>query len=171
MPKRVRNPIKQGSWVKIINPKFVDRVGYPRDIKYYSDRINARSGDEIKKFVVRHSESKFFDTSNWRDVRAYEEILQTLAWKAGHADRWGGRERSIHFIEKSEFLNKEAWAMNFKRCVTGTYSPGYRSGGYEYEEWNPPYLYNQKHHRLVQLCGLGVPNDLWIPDYHLELIR
>lgn len=171
MAKRVRNPIQIGSAIRVVIPKFVERVGYPRDLKYYSQQVEARQGDQIRNLVANNSTSKWFEYNNWRSVKAYEEILQALAWRAGHADGWGGRERSIHFVEKSEFLNKEGWAQGFKRCVTGTYSPGYRTGGYDYDEWEPPYLYNQKHHRLVELCLPLESSVLWIPDYHLEFIK
>lgn len=169
----MKNKIKTGSWVKVIIPKFVERVGYPNSIEHYS-----KIAETDAKLLLNSVFRKLFpcwnsslDSGNWRTKKAQEEIYRSLGWAMAHADGWGGRKRTIHFIEKPEFLNAEGWAQNFKRCVTGTYSPGYRSGGYGYEEWNPPYLYDQKHHRLVQLCGLGVPNDLWIPDYHLEIIK
>lgn len=171
MSKKNRNPIKQGSWVKIVIPKFVERVGYPHDLKYYSSRVESKHGDAIRNLISTNTENKWFEFNDWRSTRAFEEILQTLAWRAAHADKWGGKERSIHLIDRPELFNAEGWAVKFKRCVTGIYSPGFRSGGYEYDEWEPPYLYNQKHHRLVRLTGVGMPSDLWIPDYHLQLLK
>lgn len=164
--------LKVGDAVRVVVPKFVLRVGYPKDLKHYIAEAERLAGADVAALIQKLvPESQFVHGTDWKEQRVKERTLSNLGWLMAHADQWGGRERTIHFIERPDLKDADGWVCGLRRVVTGTYSPGYRSGGYEYEEWNPPFLDNAKTHRIAKLVGglfKGFEGDVELPVAFLE---
>lgn len=160
--KRNPNLIRENDRVRIVVPKIVTRVGYPKAVKDYLAQAEERYGAQLRKDI----------THEW----AVGKVLQQIAYGLAKTDGFGGRERSLHLEEKPELLGQEFTVSGIRTVQTGTYYPpsgGYDAynGDYDYE---PGGLMNMKAHRLATGFSIGylrfsdsLPE---IPVAHLEKI-
>jgi hypothetical protein len=157
----MKNPkiIREGDRVRIVVPKVVVRVGYPKAVKDYLDEAEKAYGAQLLK-----------DMSDW----CAKKVLQQIAYGLAKADGFGGRERSLHFKEQPNLLGQEFTVSGVRMVQTGTYYPpsgGYNAyqGDYDYE---PGGLADMKARRLVS--GFGwvqfTSDRLEIPVEHLEKV-
>ena len=136
--------------VKIINPLFFQRVGYP---------LNKAAGRELITEEEKQRVSELLDApcclengrirrlDNGMSDKIYGEILDRLAyWKIAQRG-FGGKERKIFTERHSEFLNKIGRVSSKKVVQTGNYEYGQC---YE-TEYNPPYLGDVKSHVILEL--------------------
>lgn len=146
--------------VRVIIPKFVKRVGYPKSVADYLSVVDAKGGSLDALFASfgmlpfkRESEIK----------RTRDKIRKELAYMLAKADGFGGRVRSIHLEEDLSFANAEARIVGVRTVTTGTYFPpsNVGGGGYDYyDEWEPGGLDNEKRVRVASIQSTAWTQDL-----------
>jgi hypothetical protein len=161
--------IREDDRVRVLVPRFVTRVGYPKQPSDYLDAARAKYGGQLAALL------KDFHTAKRDHIHA--RIEDDLAYLMAQADKFGGRERSLHWLELPDLKGVE---MNVGRIITRTtgtyYSPSY-SRSYDGDDYEPGGLADMKRHRLAGVSSLGcfsklnVPGQLWAPVEHLEKIH
>ena len=153
MSKR-KNVIRENDVVKIINPEFVVRVGYPLSKKMIQDQLTPEELAVVKDMFTKFGISIDvpLDVRPTEGQRAYNKVLDALSGVLLYKKGWGGRERSIHTKLIPEMMGTRHTVYQ-KRCVkTGTYHAGWGGcdywGEYDYE---PAYLEGEKTHVLLKL--------------------
>lgn len=153
-----KNPklIREGDRVRIIIPKVVTRVGYPKAVKDYLDEAEKRYGKLLR-----------IDMSDW----CAGKVLHQIAYGLAKADGFGGRERSLHLEDAPNILGQEFTVSGVRTVQTGRYYPPSGSTSYYGEyDYEPGGLADMKARRLV--TGFGwvqfTSDRLEIPVEHLE---
>lgn len=148
--------IKIGTLVKIINPEFLVRVGYPETVESAREKMEkhilATKYKSISDILLENFEFISDDRNgyNW----CIERIKNTLAREFNSNElNFGGKERKIYTrriddLQDIEFTIKDPPI----RKVTGTYV--HACGGYDYYgeyDYEPAYLEGSKHHIFYKL--------------------
>lgn len=172
--------------VKIVDPRFVRRVGYPLEVDSLrgpaeQTLINA---DILKPFEGEHSSLIRPKTRPAHENKLIGDMARFLLVKAG----WGGNTRSIHFKELPEYAGRVMDVCGWRMAYTGTrYPPTYYRCGefgseYDYEAGG---LSDRQSHVIFDVSGSGVfvpsqnklphsnpySTGLWIPANHVEIIE
>lgn len=149
-----RDIIRIGDTVKIINPRYIIRVGYPKILTDYIPEVEDKYQDILKN-IPRE---------------AYNKVKMALAYAIAVKDKFGGSERSVHFDNALELANKEFQVIDIRYVKTGKYcSGGYNSGGWDGEgDYDPPYLCDIKCHKI--LC-INAPYVLEVLATDVEKIK
>lgn len=162
-----------GDIVKVVNPRFVERVGYP--LIYTALIEEFESHPNLKKCLVLLGLANEHASIDPRGRMARDFVIG-CARAAVHHRGFGGRERKIHYrTEEPIFLRSssrdedadiELVVLGKRTAKTGTYYPptsGYSwEGEYDYE---PGGLTDEKTHVLLQ-TALGE-----IEETDVELVR
>lgn len=156
-----------GDVTRIVIPKIVKRVGYPKGVDDYNQTVDVCHGEELAKIFYQR-------TPLSQATRA--KVVHELAYMYAKMDKFGGRERSVHLEEIPEMKDQKFHIQRMKTYFEGTYYPGSARGGHEYEDYDPPTLSVS---RAVR-CAIGLvekPSCLWskleevrIPVAHLEKV-
>lgn len=180
--------IRPGDLVRVLDPRRVLRVGYPRCVADYMPDLRLRALEPLEKLVeslgVPLRAPKLRLAEEIATQRGFtERVLREVALLKLRIDGFGGRERSIHLSEPVEELRGQvARAVSVRSAVTGTYCPGRAGRGCTpngHDEDDPPLLDNAKTHRLV-LIDASYANppgssihycDAEFPAAHLEKIH
>lgn len=142
--------IRPGDKVRIISPRFVKRWGYPKCIDDYLDRVQEEMSPVLlEKFGIgKGLGTALKPLPLWRKHAIFRAIAAELLIKDG----FGGKHRTLHFMELPELVGQEHWVCRRRRVLEGWYNGGYWSGGYESPpEWEQSYLSVEKVHNLVQI--------------------
>lgn len=164
------NIIRQGNLVKIINPIFVTRIGYPKTVKdYLTDDIITKTQFFLKEefdinTVVSHG--LFSKNKDPELSKTLSRIVYEIAYRLAIKDKFGGPERSIHTIEIPVHKGKEYFVDKIRTAKTGLYYPSKSYSGYE-DSYEAPGLYNSKTHRILYLGQI----NLEIENINVELIH
>lgn len=154
------NIIREGDRARIIVPKVVVRVGYPKAVSDYLETAKAKFGAALLEEIGE---------------RVTDQVLQKIAYGLALADGFGGRERSLHLKDVPDLLGQEFTVGRIRTVQTGTYYPP--RGGYDYYgdyDHEPGGLENMKARRLA--TGFMVANCTYlvskseIPVEHLEKV-
>ncbi len=156
--------IRVGDKVRIINPKFVRRVGYP--LVWYDVTDEQLDADERCQ--------KIAEAAGWPEPSELPRYLQIAVAKLYVEQRaFGGNERTIHYTDdvRIPFLNWECGPAEVvgKRVVkTGVrFAARYGVSSYDGEPWEEPGgLDDCKTHILLDL-GSGYE----IEACNVELLR
>lgn len=142
--------------VRIVNPLFVTRVGYPWDKEYVKKNVitdDQRKAltEMLEKFHLRPSYFGF-EGKGYFD-NAFEKILDEMAYWVMKTQGFGGRERTIHTELREDCRGKLAKIISKRVVKTGEYFPSISyyddyNGGTEYE---PGGLRKEKTHVLLNL--------------------
>jgi hypothetical protein len=143
-----------GNRIRIINPEFFVRCGYPMDLHEEKNRIYQDYGDQIQNFITQLIPPSW--DGPYIDHTALE-IAKALSYYSAKVNHFGGNERRIFTETHGGLKGKEFYVIGRKTVKTGTYVPGGRSGGYEYDEWEAPYLANEETHIILLLDKNRVP--------------
>lgn len=182
--ERLMRP-KIGDSVRINTPSMFVRCGYPMTISEVKEDIESNNLAEIEDFINDIIGNKEIDIMSSRfkiRKRSIQEIVSALAYEKMRFNGFGGRTRSIYTEDVENLRGKVAKVIGTKMCVTGDYVHGYGgydyySGGYEYE---PAYLMNQKHHRILILdyipaivhgCFQNIYSGSMIEDCHVTKVE
>ncbi len=151
---------REGDTVRIINSRFIKRVGYPI---VWTDLI-----DEFQTHPKIHEAAALLGVVVTRD------FVVGAAKAAVRARGFGGRERSIHYHRtvpdgeiytstdgRPDYTGRTALVYSKFTRMTGTY---FAPGGYE-DDYDPGGLDNQKTHVILR-TNLG---DIEVCD--VELVR
>lgn len=127
--------IREGDWVKIVTPKIVLRVGYPKTVDDFIP---------IAKEHFKNTLTAVFGYNTNLD-RVYRELAYQLLKKAG----FGGRERSLHLLDQPHLAGVTVQVQRVRTVMTGRYYPSSGGGDYYTDDYEPAGLADQKAHRLI----------------------
>lgn len=159
MSKKRRRPgqLRVGDRVEVAEPVFVARVGYPKTVNDYLPFVDERLPDSGLSVVEAVTGQRF----SWRRDAKVDKVLKRLrhdlAWLLAHRDGFGGRERSLHLVERVGWTKATALVVSLRTVVTGTYEPA--SGGWNTWDVEPPSLARAKAHRLATLSLISFATD------------
>lgn len=146
MRKSKNDVIRKDDVVKIINPEFFIRCGYPMTIR-----------DAIEKIMQDDSQDKkdLYDFAKRFNVyaggRDFRDMTKIVAYGKLKKEGFGGNERKIYTKSIPEAKGINLTVMYKKVVVTGDRIPGSSaySDPYGYVEAEPPYLSNSKPHNIL----------------------
>lgn len=152
--KKRRRPgqIRVGDRVRIVNPVFVERVGYPKAMADYVAEIEQKISD--RRLLDAFGDVFGHPWLGARTRRAFDKIRRELAYLVAQRDGFGGNERSLHVVTHPDLTGCMAYVEGLETVVTGTYSRGYDGGCYSDPE--PPALERQVRHRLANVSILSM---------------
>lgn len=135
-------PIREGDRVRIVTPRVVVRVGYPKTVDDYVEAARRKYGDLLVEDMNK---------------RCVDKALQQIAYGFAKADGFGGRERSLHCEDVPELAGQVFTVDGVRMVQTGTYYPPHawvsHCGEHDYE---PGGLENMKARRLISgFCAFG----------------
>lgn len=172
-PTKKRDPIiRAGDRVRVVVPKFVKRVGYPKSVEDYVPEVLEAAKTALAAALKPAKTLAALATPTERTVL---RIARELAYLRAKQDGFGGRERSIHFEDIPEHAGVVCTVHDVRTVMTGRYfAPS--GGGYDYytgeSDYEPGGLDNMKPHRLASVSlyrsGKFSTADLELPVYHLE---
>lgn len=123
-----------GDRCKIIIPKVVRRVGYPKSIdENYLPAAKTRFGPLIDQLFANEFKG---------NVPQREKIEREMAYLLAKKDKHGGPYRTVHLEEKPEWAGATFFIYEMKTYREGVYVAGSSGGwGYSgYDEGEPPHL-------------------------------
>jgi len=140
----VRTKFKPDDRVRIVVPKFVDRVGYPKQVKDYIPQVKGKVDALIVSLGVGLPHNH----------RMRHKLEAEAAYLLAQKDGFGGRERSVHWIEAAHLQGKECRISSIRTAVTGTYYPPSGGNGMYSDDYEPGGLSGEKRWRLatVTIC-------------------
>ena len=152
--------------IRIKNPEFVLRVGYPWDKDYVKKHVITPEQKEAIEdmfskfgFGVKTEDGYLAPVNAWFGT-AHDKILDEMAYWILKEKGFGGSERKLHTVLKEKYRDKLA-EVRFKRVVkTGTYQYGSRGSYYEPDDYSPPYLSNEKSHVLLNV-EIFSDDEMW----------
>jgi hypothetical protein len=126
-----KQTIKVGDRVRILEPKFVGRVGYPL--------IYGMLMDEVENDPKVIEALSILDVRGGQNVPHYLHIA--IAKLRVEQRNFGGRERTIHYEADGvfqEYARGAVCEVTGRRVVkTGTYYPASRGGSSSDYDWEP----------------------------------
>ena len=151
-----------GDVVRIKNPLFVKRVGYPWDKEYVkkhiiTDEQRKAITELMAKFGLSWSEETNVINNipvSWDagfDEMCYNNILDEIAYRVLRKKGFGGKERTLHTVLKEKYQDKFAEVRAKRVIKTGTYCHGSCGSYYEPDDYDPPFLLKEKTHVLLQV--------------------
>lgn len=163
-PKRKRkldpSVIRIGDRIKVINPLFVERVGYPLSFKDGCEKAEELYTDKIKSFLddLFPKESSKIEgmilsvDTDWKKMVVYDKIVNALGYYYLQLEGFGGKERKLFLKERPMFKDDYFYVSNIGIAQTGTYySPSGCYDSYGESDWEPGGLSNRKTHKILQL--------------------
>ena len=149
--------IRPGDTVRIINPEFFLRCGYPLSLK---DGIKMVLEDEKDKELF-HGLCDHFGISITNPRKDYYRIIDILAYYKIRNSGFGGRERKIYTRKVEEAKGHEFTVLSKKMVMTGHYVPGTNFSYFDECEHEPPYLEGAKSHMILYLHDGCVDGDFF----------
>lgn len=165
---------KVGDTARVVIPKVVVRVGYPKAVSDYEKEVEDRFGADIASIFSKLS----MGTTLYTNTKA--KVVHELAYMLAKQSRFGGPIRSVHLKDMPEAAGQKFYIYQLKTFMEGRYHPG-SGGSYEhsYDDGEPPSLsvtravrvaYGQLERPPSIFSRAGAPSDLIrIPVAHLEL--
>jgi hypothetical protein len=144
--------------IRIINPQVFVRCGYPLSKKMIKETFTDEQRDAVidmfRKTGVYMSSATLVEvfTSKSDPERAYDKVMDIIAGELLAQKGWGGKDRTIHTIERPELLNATGWVSTKRVVKTGKYRAG--GGSYDYYgdmDYDPPYLDDEKTHIILTI--------------------
>lgn len=125
-----------GDTAKVVVPKIVKRVGYPKGISDYEKEVEEKFGPEVSAIFAK---AGIMDTPLYSATKA--KVSHELAYMLAKLNHFGGRKRSVHLEERPEILGQKFFIHSLKTFMEGTYFPGF-GGSWEnsYDDGEGPSL-------------------------------
>jgi len=142
--------IRRGDVVRIDNPEMFIRCGYPLSFQEVCEEVSETSKDDILSFMDKVSNSKpkiAIRAVDPTENRMYQAILKEIAYVRMREKKFGGSERRIVTEKNEAFKDAKAEVVGVKIVKTGDRVSGYGS----YDDYTPPYLGNEKTHKILKL--------------------
>lgn len=166
--KKKKQVFKINDIVRIKNPEFVIRVGYPWDKEYVKNSIlTAEDKERVAKLMLSVGIAPPRFGLEWEDDKCYRTIIDELSYHILKARGFGGNTRSLHVILKEKFRNKLAKVYKKRVVKTGTYTPGGNYRTAEDYEYDPPFLSMEKSHVLLNL-DIFKDDEMWSMYSYVE---
>lgn len=149
-------PYHVGDKVRIIVPKFVVRVGYPKLVKDYEAEAERRSGPALEE-AMRAAGVRAYA----RDSKHWKVMVREIAYLMARADGFGGKERAIFWDEKPEYERATATVREIRTVHTGTYRSPWSYTNYDGEyESDSGGLRDEVRHRILRVDCLDKDRDV-----------
>ena len=159
---------RYGDTVKIINPEFFVRCGYPLTLEDAKERLVSQKQREMICALLNENycidkigyAEPTIDDLSFRDVDShsfYHKILDEVAYFQLYKARFGGSERKIYTKRLDNLLNHEAVVISKRTVKTGTRVNGY----YDEDGGSPPYLSQEKTHIILTVNVNTTEKDSW----------
>jgi hypothetical protein len=153
-----KNIIRQGDRVRIDNPIFVLRVGYPKCLDSETDEVLATMGEQLDGLLnlanIEKGGVRFTDHGRNCYDQTKRKVARAIAYARLNLHGFGGCERTIHTVELPELKGLEGWVQSVRFAKTGTYYPPYYSDGGWWGEpdYEPGGLQHEKTHKLLDVA-------------------
>lgn len=125
-----------GDTARIVVPKIVARVGYPKSVSDYEKDVEAKFGPEISAIFAKVATmpTQLYSTTKGK-------VVHELAYMLAKRDHFGGRSRSVHLQERPEIAGQKFFIHQLKTFMEGVYCPGH-AGSWEssYDDGEGPSL-------------------------------
>ena len=147
MKKKDPKIIRIGDTVKIIEPRFFVRCGYPLSVEEAALYIQEKHEIQVNSFL---------EDLGLRDFVNHGEIYRALGYAHCKSRGFGGNNREIYDMKLDELKNLKYEVMSTFFVKTGIYVPA--SGGYNYDggyDVDYAYLKNEKTHKILQIYCVG----------------
>lgn len=188
MPQN-KNIIRVGDTVRVLNPLFFVRCGYPLDFNGACELVAERDKAKIEQCIsilldikpqdmCQYNFDKFMSKASKRDRTLESDIIRALAYREVGLQYKTGAERKIYTVEYPHYKDK-LFTVISKKCVkTGIYyspSGGYDSYTGEYDYENGGLSYEKTH----VILGLNEKSSMYmwgttpfeIEKIHVEKIQ
>ncbi len=156
MAKRPR-PFRVGDLATIVVPRFVTRVGYPKTLKDYLPLIEANR-PAFHEYLAKMDQSFAPKGVTFHKDRLLDKTLRKvemeIAYILAKADGFGGEVRSIHTVDKPEYLEATVRIQSVRTAHTGIHVPPTMTRcSWEYEDYDydPGGLGDEKRHRIAEV--------------------
>jgi hypothetical protein len=170
------NIIRIGDKVKVINPLFVERVGYDNNLEASIKYVEDNFFPQITAFVnsILSPGSDVLRRTNYSKVD--HKIVRALAYGFVGKNMKSGAERKIFTKEQGGYWG-EFYVTGIKYVQTGQYDPPHSHQDY-YGEWDsyPGGLSEMKTHKLLCIdhepywSRSEFPHGNWIEACNVEKI-
>lgn len=165
-----RTVFRVGDQVQIVTPVRVIRAGYPLDKEGAKKLITEKEILSIKNLLwsnidlLNFSDLGSFPEKPYWKTKAYEKIIDILAYCKLKENNFGGRTRQLFTTFDQNLTNKIGQVIRKKVVRTGEYYPPSYFKGYfdDYGEYDPGGLRNAKCHIVLQL-DISLPNCWSLP--------
>jgi hypothetical protein len=174
-----KTSIKVGDEVRVVVPRYVERVGYPKAARDYQDLVLERDGAVIDRIVM--------NAANYYSDKAHAikcRIIDDLCYLEAHKNGFGGTSRTLHFNALPHGnVNSTYFVTRKRRVTTGTYikgDAGSRGSGVYKDEDTMSKLVDTHTHTLVEglyldpIAGNGLfikTKNVWMLIDDVELVR
>ncbi len=146
-----KNVIRVGDTVRIINPTFFLRCGYPMSFEEAFNKVYNSMFEDVRNLVNKIPCLENFKNDqaiDWAEIKIEKELAK-LYLKLNH---YGGRERKIYSEIIDQLKGRETVVCRKFVKYTGTYYPGYQASAWDDgDESEPAYLGNSKAHVILVL--------------------
>jgi hypothetical protein len=160
--------------IRIVNPEFFVRVGYPFDKEYAIENLISKEEKSTLRQLLGYA--AIYSVKERRVEKTYSEMLDRLAYHKLQLAGFGGSSRKIFTKRKEEFLGKEVQVLTKRVVQTGIreyysdYDPEEDRGGGYYG------LANQESHVLLEINTYDRDEIisgpyLWIEEKNVEKIK
>lgn len=161
--------LKEGDYVKIVNPVFVNRFGYPLNTKIIKNEFTPEQRKQVETFFCdfvglgQHNFITEFGPVVFTPAKnpaGLAQVFHGLAFGILKSKGHGGSKRQLYTQEFPDL--KDGVALIYKRKVvkTGTRVPS--SGGYDYwgeYDYELGYLEGEKTHVLYEIGRVWVGHE------------
>lgn len=136
--------------VKVINPEFFVRCGYPKCQKDEMKTVYREFGPQIKAMICSNRGDRLFEGED----RLFEKVCREIAYARLRNTGFGGPNRSIYTERLEEHMGECFSVVGIRFCKTGEYYPPSRST-YESDDYDPGGLCDEKTHKILSLSPLA----------------
>lgn len=160
--------IQKGEKVRIKNPEFFVRCGYPLTPNLETvDKTTQCIDEDIDKFLTQCkiklgiekplnvdlslTRSGGTNKTNRSIDRIKDVMKKELTYLYCLVNHFGGNERRIHTRTDPNMKGKFFMVEGYKACYTGNRVSGYTSGYFGSQEYEPPYLGGMEYHHILKL--------------------
>tara|TARA_Y100000310_G_C20698933_1_gene827876 strand:- start:5569 stop:6150 length:582 start_codon:yes stop_codon:yes gene_type:complete len=147
--KKDENIIRVGDKVRVINPEFFVRCGYPKDFNDVAADISVRYRTNIERLMAEVGIVP--DLFSNEGDRAFQKIAKALAYAKLKKEGFGGSIRSIYTQRKDEHEGREFRVDRIFFVKTGKRVPGHVRPMGDVEDYELPYLANEKTHKILHI--------------------
>ncbi len=176
--------IRVGDKVKILRPAFIYRWGYDNNLQDVSEEVLEKYKPQMRKFLQEISDAEGFSTTIRPlydlPMNFFNRMASSVAYFIVGKRMRNGAVRKLFYITDEDkgpmgWLNHDYpegsihGVAEVKTVKTGRYfgpSGGYDSG-YDYNDWEPGGLSNEKTHKLLRV---GYTNN-WIEAINVEKVH
>lgn len=156
LPKK--DVIRAGDFVRVVVPKVVTRVGYPKSVQDYLADVRGAHAPALTAFLQQLLGSKLKRRGLLGlpgEVQPYlrKKVEHELAYLLAKLDGFGGRERSLHMRDAPELGGEVMRVVSVRSVMTGTYyaPSGTSPSMFDEGDYEPGGLMNQTRHRLASV--------------------